>query len=129
MRVVNPTDEAIHGLALTEVPHANKTLPGEFRPGWAYNFGGIAGEVVRTSNPRRASSSRSCARNWQRVLSASMSPCRPSLLAAHRWVVDVLVSEAQSGIDVAKANQGRRGARLARGADSLHLELQVPRTR
>ncbi len=46
VRVVNPTDEAIDGLVLSEVPHANKTLPGEFRPGWAYNFGGILGDVV-----------------------------------------------------------------------------------
>jgi hypothetical protein len=46
VRVVNPTGEAIDGLVLSDVPHANKTLPGDFRPGWAYNFGGILGDVV-----------------------------------------------------------------------------------
>ena len=51
VRVINPTGEPIDGLTLNEVPHANKTLPGEFRPGWAYNFGGITGEVVLHVEP------------------------------------------------------------------------------
>ncbi len=33
VRVINPTREPIDGLVLAEVPHANKALAGDFRPG------------------------------------------------------------------------------------------------
>ena len=46
VRVINPTGEPIDGLVLAEVPHSNKALADDFRPGPGYNFGGIVGEVV-----------------------------------------------------------------------------------
>ena len=40
IRVLNPTDDPIDGLTLAQTPHGNKTIKG-FRPGNAYDFGGI----------------------------------------------------------------------------------------
>ena len=94
------------------MPHANKALPGQFRPGSAYNFGGITGEVVLHVEP------------WARLLetvvrpqlatglisvdvtvsNAALSvPARP----AGPMVVSVLVSEDRSGLHVADGQPAR----------------------
>ena len=44
VRVLNPTDEPIEGIALAETPHRNKRLKG-YQPGASYNYGGIIGRV------------------------------------------------------------------------------------
>ena len=51
VRVINPAREPIDGLVLAEVPHSNKAVAGEFRPGAGYNSGGIIGEVVVRVEP------------------------------------------------------------------------------
>ncbi len=51
VRIVNPAGEPIDGLVLSEVPHSNKALPEQYRPGWGYNAGGITGEVVLHVEP------------------------------------------------------------------------------
>ena len=53
IRVLNPTDDPIDGLTLAQTPHGNKTIKG-FRPGNAYDFGGILLPVdVRVVPPVR----------------------------------------------------------------------------
>ena len=46
VRVVNPNGEPDRRAGPIRMPHANQMLPGEFRPGWACQFGGIIGEVA-----------------------------------------------------------------------------------
>lgn len=46
VRVVTPTSVPIDGLLLAEVPHSNRLVPEQFKPGWGFNTGGITGEVV-----------------------------------------------------------------------------------
>ena len=41
VRVLNPTDQPIDGMALADIPHRNKVSEPGFRPGSSYNYGGI----------------------------------------------------------------------------------------
>jgi beta-galactosidase/beta-glucuronidase len=113
VRVVNPTGEAIDGLVLSEVPHANKTLPEDFRPGWAYNFGGILGDVVVHVEPE--------ARLLDVVVRSQLATgvitvdvtVSPAASRREPMAVNVLVSEAASGLSVASAQESIVGGRLA----------------
>lgn len=45
VRLLNPNNDRIDGIVLTETPHGNATLNGDFWPGRGYNYGGITGPV------------------------------------------------------------------------------------
>lgn len=49
VRVLNPTNEPIDGLALGEIPHRNKSVPP--KPGNSYNYGGILLPVELVTAP------------------------------------------------------------------------------
>ncbi len=49
VRVLNPTNEPIDGIALAVTPHRNKSVP--YRPGASYNCGGILGPVELVAVP------------------------------------------------------------------------------
>ena len=131
VRVINPTGEPIDGLTLSEVPHANKTLPGEFRPGWAYNFGGVTGEVVLHIEPAPSLVEpvvRSQLATGVISVDVTVPNATPSVTGAAggQMVVSVLVSEASSGLQVAAASRP-----VVRGTSPgddpvVHVELQVP---
>ena len=50
LRVLNPTDEPIDGIALAQTPHRNKRLGG-YQPGASYNYGGIIAPVELLAVP------------------------------------------------------------------------------
>ena len=126
VRVVNPTGEAIDGLVLSEVPHANKTLAGEYRPGWAYNFGGILGDVVVHVEPE--------ARLLDVVVRSQLATglisadITVSAAASRRgpMAVNVLVSEAASGLHVVSALERVVVGNPPDGPTVVRIELQVP---
>ena len=106
VRVVNPTAEAIDGLVLSEVPHANKTLPADFRPGWAYNFGGILGDVVvHVELEARLLDVAVHSQLATGVISVDVTVSAAALRRAP-MAVNVLISEAASGFSVASAQEG-----------------------
>ena len=110
VRVINPTGEPIDGLTLKEVPHANKTLPGEFRPGWAYNFGGITGEVVLHVEPgARLAETVVRSQLATGVISVDVTVANAAPpgagVAGGQMLVSVLVSEARSGLHVATTSR------------------------
>jgi len=49
VRVLNPTNEPIDGIALAETPHRNKIVP--YKIGWGINYGGIMGSVALLTAP------------------------------------------------------------------------------
>ena len=49
VRVLNPTNEPIDGIVLTETPHRNKVIP--FGAGWSHNHGGIVDSVELLVTP------------------------------------------------------------------------------
>lgn len=126
VRVVNPTGDAIDGLLLSEVPHANKTLPEDFRPGWAYNFGGILGDVVLHVKPEvrlldifaRPDLATGVINVEVSVSGAAVDPV-PMLL-------DVLVSEGGTGIHVAGGTEPVLPGPSPGAVTVVHLQLQVP---
>ncbi len=131
VRVINPTAEPIDGLVLSEVPHANKTLPGEFRPGWAYNFGGITGEVVLHVEPSARLAEtvvRSQLATGAVSVDVTVSNATPPVTGAAgaQMVVNVLVSEARSGLHVAEASRPVVGGASAGDDAVVHVDLQVP---
>ncbi len=126
VRVVNPTGEAIDGLVLAEVPHANKTLPGDFKPGWAYNFGGILGDVVLHVEPE--------VRLLDVVVRSQLATgvvsvdVTVSAGATRRppVTINVLVSEAASGLGVVSARQDVVGGGSPDEPTCASIDLQVP---
>lgn len=126
VRVVNPTGEAIDGLVLNEVPHANKTLPGDFRPGWAYNFGGILGDVVVHIEPEGRLVDvvvRSDLGTGVISVDVTVSGAGPGPAP---MVVDVLVSEDGTGFHVTSATVAVPPSSSPDDLAVARLELQVP---
>jgi hypothetical protein len=130
VRVVNPTGVPIDGLTLTEVPHANKTLPGEFRPGWAYNFGGITGEVVLHVEPAaRLLETVVRSRLESGVISVDVTVARatPAVPGTGRpMAVSVLVSEDRSRLPVAGASRPVETGGSTGDRSVVHVELHIP---
>jgi hypothetical protein len=132
VRVVNPTGEPIDGLTLREVPHANKTLPGEFRPGWAYNFGGITGEVVLHVEPEVRlveavvrSQLATGVISVDVTVSNAITPSVPGA-AGRQMLVNVLVSEDRSGLHVARASRPVIPGSSPGDHTVVRVELRVP---
>ena len=105
VRVINPTRDPIDGLVLAEVPHANKTVAGEFRPGQGYNAGGIVGDVVVRVEPAvRLLDVVVRAQLATGVISVDVT-VPTDLAAGPSMAVSVLVSEDGTGFHVARARQ------------------------
>ena len=126
VRVINPTHEPIDGLVLDEVPHSNKALPGDFRPGMGYNVGGITGDValrvaplVRILDvvvrPELATGDISI----DAVVSAGAGPPPP-------MVISVLVSEANTGFHVARALRAVEATSAPGRPRTVHADLRLP---
>ena len=131
VRVVNPTGTPIDGLTLPEVPHANKTLPGEFRPGWAYNFGGITGEVVLHVEPAARLVDTVVRSEWKTgvicvEVTVASAPLAVPGEAGGPMVVSVLVSEDRSRLSVAGASQTLEAGGSLGDRSVVHLEMQIP---
>jgi hypothetical protein len=126
VRVVNPTGEAIDGLVLSEVPHANKTLPGDFKPGWAYNFGGILGDVVVHVEPEaRLLDVVVRSRLATGVISVDVT-VSPAASRRAPMAVNVLVSEAASSLGVVSALKRVVAGGSPDEPTVVRVELQVP---
>jgi hypothetical protein len=126
VRVVNPTAEAIDGLVLSEVPHANKTLPADFRPGWAYNFGGILGDVVvHVELEARLLDVAVHSQLATGVISVDVTVSAAALRRAP-MAVNVLISEAASGFSVASAQEGLLLGGSPDEPTVVRVVLQVP---
>ena len=126
VRVINPTREPIDGLVLAEVPHSNKALADDFRPGAGYNTGGIVGEVVvHIEPPVRLLDVfvRSQLRTGVMSVDVEVSPAAAS---GPPMVVDVLVSEDGTGFHVGQARETVEGPGPSGSTSAVHVELWVP---
>ncbi len=131
VRVVNPTGEPIDGLTLNEVPHSNRVLPAEFRPGWSYNFGGITGEVVLHIEPTaRLLETVVRSQLATGVISVDVTVPNASLFVpgavAGPMVVSILVSEERSGLHVAAASRPVNADDPPGDHSVVRVEVQVP---
>ena len=130
VRVVNPTHKPIDGLVLREVPHSNKVSPGEFKPGWSYNFGGITGEVVLHVEPAarlRDIAVRPKLTTGVITVDVTVDVTVPGAARGDcRLAVSVLVSEDRSGLLVAHARRLVEAVCPPREPPVAHLELEVP---
>jgi hypothetical protein len=126
VRVVNPTGEAIDGLVLSEVPHANKTLPADFKPGWAYNFGGILGDVVVHVEPEARLLDVAVRSQLATGLISADVTVSPAGSRRAPMAVNVLVSEAASGLSVASAQESVLVGGPPDDPTVVRIELQVP---
>ncbi|HXW82519.1 MAG TPA: glycoside hydrolase family 2 TIM barrel-domain containing protein [Acidimicrobiales bacterium] len=135
VRVINPTDEPIDGLVLSEIPHSNKALPGKFRPGSGYNVGGITGEVVVHVGPAarlldvvvRSDLGTGIISVDATVSDATVSgPAVPGPEAPGSPMVSVLVSEDRTGLHVASARHPVEAAGRPGAHPRARVELQLP---
>jgi hypothetical protein len=126
VRVINPTRQPIDGLVLAEVPHANKTVASEFRPGQGYNVGGIVGDVVvRVEPTTRLLDVVVRAQLATGVISVDTT-VPPELTAGPSMAVSVLVSEDSTGFHVARARQVVDAGGGPGQPGRAHFELRVP---
>ncbi len=131
VRVINPTDEPIDGLVLSEVPHANRALPAKFKPGAGYNVGGITGDVVLHVEPEARLIDVVVRPHLSTgVLTVSAAVSNAALARAGDaeapMGVSVLVSEDITGVHVAEARQPVEADGSGEGQPGALLELQVP---
>jgi hypothetical protein len=126
VRVINPTHQPIDGLVLDEVPHSNKALPEQFRPGWGYNAGGITGEVVLHVEPVVRLTDvvvrphlGTGVISIDAVVAVGAEPLPPS-------VISVLVSEDGTGFHVASAVERVDPAGPPGRPITVQLEVQLP---
>ena len=126
VRVINPTREPIDGVVLAEVPHANKTVASEFRPGQGYNVGGIVGDVVVRVEPTARLLDVVVRAQWATGVISVDTTVPPELTSGPSMAVSVLVSEDSTGFHVARARQVVDAGGEPGSPGRAHLELRVP---
>ena len=125
VRVVNPTDKPIDGMALAEIPHRNKGVA--LTVGGSYNYGGITEPVDLLMAPAVRIADVFVRPDWKTGMCRIQATVRNVGAAEAQGVLRFLAGPAGQGGEVAAVTEATRA--LPVGDTVVEAELQIPKHR